>query len=283
MDPNEDLNESGLGAQGYETDLGDHAAAEPYAEVDGWLEHEYDESDDADVQESAPDPYITGLIVFALMVVVALLASTLGIYIYLTTLNRAPRTAAERDIISMEVATKERPNDVLAWVQLAYAYASAGRDSDALRAVQRGENAQNGERLSIVRADVLRFSGHPKEALAAYNEAEKLIQKMFERQKKENAKIGVSADLSDDSLVKVYWGRALVEEQLGDTAAAVKDLEKAVKEQPDQSAILASLGDLYAKTGQAAKARKAYQSALKYVPDMPEALAGLEKLGKAGK
>jgi tetratricopeptide (TPR) repeat protein len=274
MDLNEELNEP-VG-EGYDAEL-DVVAFEPDDAV-----HD-DDPEGTDPGESRRDPYITGLIVFALMVVVALLATTIGVYVYLTTLNRAPRTATERDITSMEVATRERPNEVSAWVQLAYAYAAAGRENDALEAVRRGEDAQNGERLSIVRADVLRFGGRTKEALAAYDSAEKLVQTMIKRQKDENAKIGVSADLSDDSLARVYWGRALVQEQLGDTTAAIKDLEKAVKEQPTQSAMWVKLGDLYADAGKVDKARSAYKSAMQYIPDMPEARAGLERLEKASK
>lgn len=228
------------------------------------------------------DPVTAGLLVVALVLIVALLVTSAAVYVYLTTLNRTPRTTVERDISSGEAATSERPEDVAAWSELAYAYARAGRTDDALGAVERGEKAQNGESLSIVRADVLRYSGQHKEAVRAYNTAEKLVVKMFERQKTENAKIGVSADLTDDSLGRVYWGRALSKEQSGDLKGAVADLEKSVAEQPTQASVWAKLGDLYAQLEQPDKAREAYQSALKYIPDMPDALEGLERLEKAG-
>ncbi len=224
------------------------------------------------------DPLVNVLLIVALSLVVTLIATTGALYVYLGTLNKAPRTMTERDVAVSETLIAERPNDVSSWAAVAYAYARAGRYDDALDAVSRGAKLDNGEAMAVVKADVLRSAGRLKEAVAAYDFAEEQTKKLRERIRIEQAKVGINRDILDDgALFQVFWGRALAREALGDTKGAIKDYVLASEENPRQSTLWVSLGDLYLKSDETSRAVEAYRSALTYTPDLPEALDGLKR------
>ncbi|TLM81872.1 MAG: tetratricopeptide repeat protein, partial [Actinobacteria bacterium] len=115
-----------------------------------------------------------------------------------------------------------------------------------------------------------------------YNVAEKAVRETERKLDIERRKSGVSAKIKDTAIVRVFLGRGLAEYELGDLDAAIKDLEKAVAEQPEQASTLVTLGDYYVEKGEKAKAEKLYREALTYIPDYKEALDGLRRL-KEGK
>ena len=241
------------------------------------------DSEDAPAAATAPrDPWVNVLLVLTLSLVVTLIATTGALYFYLSTLNRAPRTMTERDVATSEAAAAEAPTNATSWAALGYAYARAGRYDDALEAVGQGAKLENGEALSVVRADILRLAKRYEDAVKEYDLAEQKTKKLLQRIKSERAKVGITRDelLDDGALFQVYWGRAMAREELGDATGAIADYELAAEENPRQSTIWASLGDLYLTAGQNEKAAEAYRSALKYTPDMPEALEGLSKAEK---
>lgn len=255
------------------------------AETDDTAEVWADGSDPQDAASSASpprDPWVNVLLVLTLSLVVTLIATTGALYFYLSTLNRAPRTMTERDVATTEAAAAEAPTNATSWAALGYAYARAGRYDDALDAVSRGEKLENGEALAVVRADIMRLAGRHEDAVKEYDRAEEKTKQLLQRIKSERAKVGITRDelLDDGALFQVYWGRAMAREELGDATGAIADYELAAAENPRQSTIWASLGDLYLAAGQADKAVEAYRSALKYTPDMPEALEGLSKAEK---
>lgn len=239
-------------------------------------------ADSDDAPQAPRDPWMNVLLVLILSLVVTLIATTGALYFYLSTLNRAPRTMIERDVATTEAAVAEAPANATSWAALGYAYARAGRYDDALEAVSRGEKLENSEALVVVRADIMRLAGRHEDAVREYDRAEEKAKLLLQRIKSERAKLGITRGelLEDGTLFQVYWGRAMAREELGDTTGAIADYELATEENPRQSTIWASLGDLYLDAGQNDKAAEAYRSALKYTPDMPEALEGLSKTGK---
>lgn len=226
----------------------------------------------------AGDPVVTLLLTGALALIAVLLATGALMFIYLNTLNDAPRTSVERDLATWEVAVKECPDDVNAWANLAYAYAEAGRTDDALDTVAKAKRVTGRQQFVIVEADVLRLAGRHTEAVKTYDLAEKAVRQIEQEVQAERRKVGVKVEADQDALARVYFGRALSEREIGDDAAAVKDLEKAVKLQPQSATMWVALGDLYAGSKETSRAEQAYRMALTYVPDDPGALSGLEKL-----
>lgn len=232
----------------------------------------------AEPAERPADPVVTLLLVVALSLIAILLATTAAFYIFLQTLNQAPRTVAERDVSTWETVVAERPSDSNGWANLAYAYAEAGRYSDAVDAADDGERIAEEPLLSLVRADVLRVAGRYQEAFDAYGEAEKAVKAQMKKTAEQRRKVGVYSDLKDDSMMRVYFGRGVASHELGDLDAAIADVEKAAKLAPDQVNVVVAMGDLYAEAGKTAKAQAAYKQALEYVPDYKPALDGLQRL-----
>lgn len=226
----------------------------------------------------AGDPVVTVMLTGALALIAVLLATGALIFIYLNTLNDAPRTKVERDTATWETAVKERPDDENAWASLAYAYAEADRIGDALKAVARAKRVTGRSEFVIVEADVLRLGGRYSEAVRAYDTAEKAVRELQRRIEREREKIGVIVEDNDDALARVYYGRALSREELGDEKAAIRDLEGAVKLQPQSTTMWVALGDLYASSKETTQAQDAYRRALTFVPDDRGALEGLERL-----
>lgn len=230
----------------------------------------------------ASDPVASLLLVIALSLIVVLLATTAAFYIYLQTLNRAPRTLAERDVATWEIAVAEKPNDANAWANLAYAYADAGRYDDAVDAAENGQIKTDEPVLVLVEADVLRVGGRYKEAMDAYGEAEKAVKEQMKKTADKRREVGVTSDLNDDSMLRVYFGRGVSNHELGDLDAAIQDLERAVKLAPAQVNVVVALGDFYAEDGKTEKAQAMYKRALEYVPDYAPALKGLQRLEGGG-
>lgn len=224
------------------------------------------------------DPVVTVLLTAALSLIAVLLVTGGLVFIYLNTLNEAPRTRVERDMGVWETAVKERPDDVNAWANLAYAYAEAGRIDEALDTVGRAKKVTGRAQFVIVEADVLRLAGRYTEAVDAYDSAEKAVRELQQQAKVEREKVGVKLESDQDALARVYYGRALSRQEIGDMKAALTDLEEAVKLQPQSATLWVALGDLYARSDQAGRARDAYRTALTFVPDEPGALKGLDRI-----
>lgn len=243
--------------------------------------------DETDAEDSEPapaiaprqgDPVVTLLLTVALALIAVLLATGTLVFVYLNTLNEAPRTSIERDLAVWETAVKERPADVNSWANLAYAYAEAGRIDDALETIARAEKVTGRSQFVIVEADVLRLGGRFAEAVRAYGEAEKAVLDLQRQAEIEREKVGVKLPADDASLARVYYGRALARQELGDVKNAIADIEKAVELQPRSATMWVSLGDLYTRSEETSEAEAAYRTALKFVPDDSGALEGLERL-----
>lgn len=260
----------------------------PEPEDDGFARPEGADSDavqdgEAAVPARQSDPYVSWMLRVALSLIVVLLATTGALVYYLNTLNRAPRTSVERDVTTWETAVAETPRDANSWARLAYSYASAGRIDDALEAASEGKRRTKEPVFALVRADVLRIGGRYAEAKTAYDEAEKAVKDAVAEVKREREKLRIKFDIPDESLGRVYMGRALVQHELGEDKAAIKDLEEALKLEPQQSAMWVMLGDYSRGVGDTRRAKEAYENALKYIPDYAEALAGLEAIEKGAK
>lgn len=278
--------------------LEDDGFARPESEDDGFYRPESkddgldrpegaDSEAAVDGEAAAPprqsDPYVSWMLRIALSLIIVLLATTGALVYYLNTLNRAPRTSVERDVTTWETSVAETPRDANAWARLAYSYASAGRIDDALEAASEGKRRTKEPVFALVRADVLRTGGRYAEAKTAYDEAEKAVKDAVAEVKREREKLRIKFEIPDESLGRVYMGRALVQHELGEDEAAIKDLEEALKLEPQQSAMWVLLGDYSREVGDTKRAKKAYENALKYIPDYAEALAGLEAIEKGAK
>lgn len=264
------------------TDTGDSPADQvtPTAPMDA--EDETQDSDaDEDVVDDAPDPLARWMLGVSLALIIVLLASSISIVLFLLSMRGAPRTKIEQDISRYETIIDEsgggKPED---WVKLASAYASAGRTADALEAIESGRAVKKTALLDLAEADVLRQAKKWDEALKAYNIAEKSATKEFNKMVEAQRKKGIIFEFDNQSLASVYYGRALTLHETGDLKGAIKDIESALKIIPEASYMWKDLGDYAMEAKDVAKARMAYNEALRYAPDYEDARKGLERAKK---
>jgi len=236
--------------------------------------------DDTEFAPSEPDVVSAWLLRVALALIVAVLATAASLVIFFVTAEKAPRTAVERDVAAAEIAVRERSSDPAAWQALAYSYVRAERFDDAVEVSRRGRTATGAQVLLLSEADALRSAGSHKAAIAIYDEAVKALSLEESAAVAARKKQGIATPTSNASLVTAFYGRALSRAEIGDTEGAIADVKRALEFGPQQSALLASLGEFYEKTGETAKAEAAYREALRFIPDYPAALLGLKRLEK---
>lgn len=235
-----------------------------------------DTPDDAVAGQTA-DPVASILLRVALALIITALATTAVMLFVVKGRQDAPRTAAERDVATWEAAVLQTPNSGINWAKLSYAYSSAGRYSEAVKAAVRGREVTGDASLYLPEADALRAARRYREAITAYDNAEKALTESLANAKMELQSKDIYVQLGDESEALVYYGRGVSEERLDELDAAIKDLRKAVEIAPDAAYMSVELGDVLLEAGDRAGARTAFRSALKYVPDYAEALAGLKK------
>lgn len=247
--------------------------------ADSAADAEADEDTTPPAPRSTPLEPISGwMLRVALSLIVVLLVTTGTLVFFLLSLQKAPRTVAERDLSVAESAVREQPGDTASWTKLVYAYAQLKRVDEALAAADKGRRLTKADALLLAKADVLRSAGRFKEAVGVYDRAGTAIEEAQAETIAARKKTGIFIPLKDVTMVRVYYGRAISLHALGKVKPAITDLERAVALAPEQAYLFVTLGDYYAEIGGAAKAEAAYRNALRYVPDYAEALAGLKRL-----
>lgn len=236
-----------------------------------------DEAPEVLTAEQSADPVASILLRVALALIITALATTAVMVLVVKGRQNAPRSVAERDVATWEAAVLQTPNSAVAWAKLSYAYSSAERYSEAVKTAERGREVTGDSSLYLPEADALRAARRYREAIAAYDNAEKALTESEASAKMELQSKDIYVQLGDESEALVYYGRGVSEERLGELDAAIKDLRKAVGVAPEAAYMSVELGDALLEDGDRAGARTAYKDALKYVPDYAEALAGLKK------
>lgn len=243
-------------------------------------ESERPSADDSEITAAEPDVVSAWLLRVALALIIVVLVTSASLVIFFISAEKAPRTAVERDLAAAEIAVRERSSNPGAWRALAYAYVRAGRFDDAIEVSRRGRTATGAKALLLSEADALRAAGRHKDAIAVYDEAVAALSEEASAAIAAREKQGIVTPSSNASLVTAFYGRGLSRGETGDAKGAIADVERALEFSPQQSALWASLGELYEKTGETAKAEAAYREALRFIPDYPAALLGLKRLEK---
>jgi tetratricopeptide (TPR) repeat protein len=176
--------------------------------------------------------------------------------------GRAQSSTTQADITQWQQAVASDPGDIDARLNLAYAYQQAAQYDTAL-----AEYAKVLEQ-------------RPKDTAALYNTGVILMTTG-------SAKKGEAALWE---VLKVDPKHALAAKELGEYYAAkgqfkslIVAVEPAVTAKPTLADLQYLMGLAYEKTGKPDLARERYGLALKYAPDMLEALAGLQRLGEVAK
>ncbi|MDO8915863.1 MAG: BTAD domain-containing putative transcriptional regulator [Coriobacteriia bacterium] len=224
----------------------------------------------------AAERWLIGVVVLAAVVFAAQAGALLT---YVLSMRDAPRTAVERRLAADEAAVQDRPQDIENWARVALSYASAERWSDAADAISRGRAIKSAAILDLTEADILRMKGDAA-AIQAYDRAITSASAEYEQQKKallkdKNVRVPPPSRLLAEALA----GRALALHAAGRTREAVDQAMKALEADPSDAELHAALGDMLVSVGRKADAETQYREALRYVPDLKQALDGLRTLG----
>jgi tetratricopeptide (TPR) repeat protein len=196
----------------------------------------------------------------AALVLVLLLAlvGVAGYVIRARFAGTAPRTAADIAVLQAQKAVAARPTDVQGRLDLGFAYQQDGKYPEAIA-----------EYDTVIRTD-------PKNTAALYNKG------MVYFQLQDPAK----AETLLWDVLKVSKTHVLAAKALGDYYAGKKEyrslvvaVKPAADARPDMADLQYLMGLAYENLGHRDWAIGRYQDALKYVPDLPEAHAGLKRLG----
>ena len=272
-----------------ESDLADTLVDSVSADVDAWLADDTvvalgSAEEDAPAAAQSPwmhlDAFSSWLLRVALALIIVVLATAGAMVVFFMTVQKAPRTAVERDIAAAEIAVRDRPSDAAAWQTLAYTYARGQRYDDAITTIRKARSSTRAQALLLPEAEILRVAGRLKESLSVYDEAIAVVSAEESAAVAARKKKGIDMAAPNASLVRAYYGRGLSRHSTGDTPGAIRDTLQALALAPDQANMRVTLADLYAESGQKALAEAAYREALRYVPDYREAILGLQRLEK---
>ena len=230
---------------------------------------------------SAPEDRLSRLLrLIAGGLLVVVLASAISFALYLQTLG-APRSVAERDIERYKTAVAEEPQQLANYVKLAYSYAVADRFDEAMAIIATAEKLTRAPRLEVqlARADIERAAGHYADAIDTYTAVARQAEEEYATQAADLKKKQVMFQPPNTTLAAALKGRGVAKWGSGDRVGAIADLDAALNIEPTDASTMVKIAGFYAESGDTSMAIAAYRQALRFVPDHPEALAGLRELG----
>jgi tetratricopeptide (TPR) repeat protein len=198
----------------------------------------------------------------------------------------APRTSAERDLMTLGATVQSGQADSQTYAQYIGVLISAGQLSKAqqalnevLRTAKRDRSyllAQQAQ-LNLAEKD---YKGTVTAANKAMVEAEKELKAYMEKNVANN-RVATAGAVMPDSFTDaaLYKAEALMATKK--YAAAIKAFDVYIKEHATDSDILVARALAKIKTGDKKGAETDLRGALKYVPDFQPALDGLKQIGAA--
>ncbi|MDT8434831.1 MAG: tetratricopeptide repeat protein [Anaerosomatales bacterium] len=211
---------------------------------------------------TAPERSIARTPRWLIYTVIVLLGALLAMAVYLSLANRAgpgtARSTGQQEIAELREALRQSPDDTAVQLELAYAYQQAGRLSEALDLYDRV--------LAVF----------PTQTAALYGKGSVLLalgdSKGAERVLWEVLEINEGHVLAAQTLGEMYAG-------WGHYRSLIKAVRPAVVLNESSAELQFLMGLAYENLGQREWAEARYRLALEHYPDMPQARAGLERLG----
>lgn len=222
------------------------------------------------------------LTIATLVVVVVILATLATVVLYGLQLQSAPRTLQERTLAVAETAVAESPDQYESWLALAYAQIEVGRYSAATESIEQGKAVEDTAGFYIAEAYLVESQGRTEEAIELYEKAKERAIAEREERNQELQAVGVKLETPNTDLADAAIGKARLLATIEELTASVAEYDIALEVQPQMSDILVERGDVKARLGDTTGARADYESALTFIPDMPEALDGLARLEAGG-
>lgn len=241
-----------------------------------------DEVPGSEAGEETPrrDPVERALLIAVTLILAVFVATAGSLVLYVLSMRNAPRTEVESEINAGQVSVKEHPEVVENWARLALGYAKAERYDDALSTIRRGRNVKAAPILDLTEADILRLK-HDSGAVSAYEHAIETAKTDHEQQLQAlRQKKGVTVSLVSDIEFEARRGLVMALIDANRYKDAADQARTALAMDPADAELHATLGDVYVRLGRKSDARAEYRDALRYVPDLKQALAGMKRIGE---
>lgn len=233
------------------------------------------------------DPVVWWLkIAIGMVITIAFVAVIYGLLTGIVSPS-SPRTATEARLTLLEATIKQNPESGAAWRDYAAALYASGEKAKARKVVDRATNAVSGlDRTfpALIELDQLWAEKEYERVVTKAKRAFEADKKYHQEYIAAKARMGVTirdSDIPSKETIEILLYQARGSGAQGDWTAAIEALTTALTYDPLASDVLVLRGDAYERDGQPDKARADYEQALKYIPDMPAALAGMERVGGA--
>ena len=201
------------------------------------------------------------IVAIALVTVAALGVLALTGQQLMTADSRPLQSAKQRNVVVAEAKIAANPKNLGAYVEAVDANINAGNYDRALYLVDRALEVKKDEPgLKLAKAKVLVLKGD-------YQAARALADQVLEKNPEGSAQFGEASTIA-----------AAVDEKMGDITGAIKHLQRGVQHDQSDALLHVVLAETFARAGKKDDAVASYAEALKYVPDLKEALAGLEAM-----
>lgn len=216
------------------------------------------------------------VIVFLLLVLSALLTGVIG--------STGPRTLAERELAVSRAAVESgstNPDDWSAYIAALIENRQYGRAKSVIKQGRESVNDSQTADFALAEARLYRAQKKYEDAIDAADKAMKQIKSEHDKlvaaggpQSKTVEVLGLDDNYYDAALVKAYSY-----ESLGEYDKAIEQFDIYIKKTAGAADILVDRGRAKIKTGDTAGAEDDFRTALKFIPNDPEALKGLDEIG----
>lgn len=230
------------------------------------------------------DPVIQRMVIGAAAVIILWTAAMASSIIFGLANPPAPRTAAEHQLDLLAGVTADKPKSGQAWADYAKALITVKQYGTADKVIELGlERATEKSLILVQKARLARLRENDDEALKVAAQAIKAAEAEREADSKALSASGSRARLLPKGLEGALILTAEIQAERQQWEAAVKTWNEFLVLSPMDCVALVSRGDAQAKIGDKKGAEQSYRQALAYIPDMPEALAGLKAIGAEDK
>ncbi len=214
--------------------------------------------------------------VFLLLVVSALITGVVT--------PSGPRTLSEREVAVSAAAVEEGSTDTAVWGEYIAALISDGQYGRARSVIAQGRKSLDDSataEFSLAETRLYYAQKQYKKAITSAEKTKTQIQKAYDALiaqggvvEKTAMLVGRPANYDDATLLEAQAYRALK-----DWKNALAFYDEYIKDNAGASDVLVDRGNVKIDMGDTTGAEKDFREALRFVPDDPEALAGLKKIG----
>jgi len=201
---------------------------------------------------------ISRYLVYAIAVLIVLILAFLGFLIRFIFFSKpVPQTVDERDFYYYKEMLKAHPKEMSYYSRFIEAALAVNRLEEAEKAIKKGMKLK------------------PKYPFLRYY----LAQIYYRQGKKSECEKYLLEEAKISSNPFAYYDLARLAKEKGDRKKCIEYLKKALKENYYWADAHLFLAQVYEEEGNKKEAIKEYQEVLKFIPDDPNALEGLKRLG----